>query len=345
MRRRLLFYEACFQHACQEAELLLEDRGASWGNCVFVSGFRESMDRRIKSMTERHGEPVNFHQIVRKTMPGRFSGFRFEPKRLSFFRPLDSAGEMFFRYQKENSGFGKMFHVQVGLALEGEEPIEFSDTVFRLLGQGFEKSSWVYHSAEELGMCLTESAQLLDAVLPLFENALRKYIAASAGKPPAWMKGERAFSAREALEEGYALAGVTEGEMSLQSIIASPRLGYFRQRLPRLIKAGRLLPAGMWKISAFRNKNPYQTLDILVPYEGPIRWGWRESYGWSPSIHNWIDSIEAADKVRELTQGREDPSSLQLGGFSPPRWSAAVPPATWLSVDAQTGRKLDARRL
>ncbi len=345
MRRKLLFYEACFQHACQEAELLLEDRGASWRNCVFVSGFRESMDRRIKSMNERHGEPVNFHQIVRKTMPGRFSEFRFEPKRLSFSRPLDSAGEMFFRFEKEHSGFGKMFHVQVGLTLAAAEPTEFSDTIFRLVGKGFEKLRWVYHSAEELGMCLTESAQLLDAVLPPFENVLRKYTAGSAGKQPAWMNANRAFSAREALEEGYALAGVTESEMSLQWIIAWPRLRYFEPRPQRLLKAGRLLPAGMWKISAFRNKDPYQALYILVPYEGPVRWGWRESYAWSPRIENWIDSIEAAEKLRDLTQGRDDPSSLQLGGYSPAVWSAGVPPATWLRVDAQTGRKVDARQL
>jgi len=170
----VLIQEACFQQACEETRLLLADTALHSREYVFVSGFHESLLRRGNSLMRRKGEPVNFYAILRKTLPDHFPDFEFDPKWLRFTRLLVPHISFWFSYTKDRSSLGKMFSIDLGLSLD--EGIEFTISIFRFFGAEMDRPTWVYHTQEELKLCIAESLQMLSKVLPAFQQSLSAYM-------------------------------------------------------------------------------------------------------------------------------------------------------------------------
>ena len=337
MQRYILIKEACFQQACEETRLALTDRSLHCSEYPLVSGFHESMQRRVNSLTERPGEPVNFSAVLRKTLPKHFPEFQFDSKQLRSSKKIDPEFTMWFSYKKDHGGLGKMFEIHLGLSFGGY--IDFSTSIFRLFGE-FDKPSWVYHTKEELDLCIAESVQMLRVVLPPFETNLARYMAVQERNRPAWMSVSRPLSARQALEQGFELAGVSEDEMVLQSIISWPRILDNRMDPRPWTAEGVLNPEGCWKISAFKKSDIWRALTIELPYEGPVRFGWSQPLGWSPAITKWMDSTDAVVKIRTAARSEGEPLGLKLVGYDPPRWVGSFPYMGILSICAHSGVRI-----
>ena len=283
----------------------------------------------------RKGEPVSFPAILRKALPEHFPDFAFDPKRLRFSRLLMPRVQFWFSYKKDQSGFGKMFGIELGISLD--EGIEFAVSIFRFFGTEMDLPSWVYHTQEELNLCIAESLQMLGKVLPAFQDSLRSYMGLDENSRPKWMQSQRASSARQALAESLDLAGVSEKDVGLQSIISWPRiLGPGRSPEPRT-KDGLLNPDGVWRIEASKRNDIFCKLTIEYPYEGPIRFGWRPMSGWSPPIENWIDSPDAISKMRTIAKNGDEPKWLMLAGYDPPTWSGSLGGFDHLAISAGSG--------
>jgi hypothetical protein len=115
---------------------------------------------------------------------------------------------------------GKMFGIELGVSLD--EEFGFSTSIFRFFGADFDRPTWVYHTQEELRLCLAESLQMLPKVLPAFQKSLIAYMSLDGSSRPKWMQVQRASSSRQALEEGFELAGVTEKEMVCSGSLHGP---------------------------------------------------------------------------------------------------------------------------
>jgi hypothetical protein len=339
VNREILLREACFQQACEETRLLLADTSIHSSEYAFVSEFHESLHRRGRSLTNRPGQAVNFHAIVRKSLPEHFADFSFDAKQLRFSKRLLPAILFWFSYKKDHSAMGKMFGIDLGVSMD--KTVEFSASIFRFFGTDFDVPTWVYHTQEELRLCLAESLQMLSKVLPAFQNSLGAYMSLDGSSRPKWMQVERAASARHALEECFELAGVTEAEMALQWIVSWPRIRDRNTAPSPWTKSGILEPEGFWKISAFKKDDPHRTLMIEYPYEGPIRFGWRKTIGWSPAIERWMDSPEAVDRMRSFAQTDEEPRGLKLGGHAPATWSGSLGQSWHLAINASSGEKIE----
>ena len=341
VNREILLKEACFQQACEETKLLLADTSIHSSEYAFVSGFHESLHRRGRSMMERPGEAVNFHAIVRKSLPEHFPDFSFDAQQVRFSKNLLSTIAFWFSYKKDHSTMGKMFGIDLGVSLD--ETVTFSTSIFRFFGSDFEQPTWVYHTQEELKLCLAESLQMLSKVLPAFQKSLTAYMSLEGSNRPKWMQVQRALSARQAVGESFELAGVTEKEMALQWIVTWPRIRDRNLSSARWTNNGLLEPEGFWKICAFKKDDPHRTLIIEYPYEGPIRFGWGKTIGWSPAIDRWMDSSEAVDRMRSLAGIDEEPMGLKLGGYEPPIWSGSLGDFWHLAINASSGEQVELR--
>jgi hypothetical protein len=287
---------------------------------------------------QRKGEPVKFPAIMRKTLPEHFPDFAFDPKQLRFTRLLMPQIQFWFSYKKDRSGLGKMFGIELGISLD--EGVEFPVSIFRLFGTEMDSPSWVYHTHEELNLCIAESLQMLAKVLPAFQHSLCTYMGLDESSRPKWMQMQRAKSAREALAESLELAGVDEKDIGLQWIISWPRiLGYARSPGP-WTNDGVLNPEGVWKVAACKRDDMFCRLVIEYPYEGPIRFGWRPMSGWSPPIEKWIDSPDAVSQMRRIVKDSGEPKGLKLAGYAPPTWSGSLGRFDRLQISASSGAPL-----
>jgi hypothetical protein len=283
----------------------------------------------------RKGEPVNFHAILRKTLPEHFPDCEFDPTLLRFTQSLIPQIKFWFSYKKDQSSFGKMFSIELGITLD--EGIEFSVSIFRFFGTEMDRPTWVYHTQEELKLCTAESLQMLSKVLPAFRHSLSAYMALDGTSRPKWMMVQRAKSAREALVESFEFAGVNENEVGLQWISSWPRILGKGRSLEPFTTDGVLNPEGAWHIAACKRNDMFTTLFIEYPFEGPVRFGWRPMSGWSPPIEKWIDSPDAVSRMRSIAKTKDEPTGLKLGGFDPPKWAGSLGSFTHLVISAGSG--------
>ncbi|MBZ5522114.1 MAG: hypothetical protein LAP21_07715 [Acidobacteriia bacterium] len=346
----LLLAEACFQQAIEGTRLALLREQISWHDFTRVAEHSETLRRRLTGPEDEKAVRMSFDAAARGILaPGlaAFEEFK-DVEGCSFQRAVVPGLHLLVRcHEVHGLGIGKMFELEIGISIGPPDshmfsPAKFITSAFRLFGDELTRPTWSYDTHAEMEICARETLELLRRVLPRLEAALRKYFEPWPKALPDAITGGRTVSARQALTAALTQAGRAEDEIELRFVNSVPRLANITTDIRRefpILSDGRLGRLGAWRIIGVLRGHPAQELIADVPFEGPVRVAWHNIRTRSPGIHEWIDSTEAAAKIREQVGDGFDPSTLTLQGYAPAHWLTHLE-KQFCRIDAISGELL-----
>ena len=343
----LLTGEACFQQALEDTGLSLRNDQVTWHDLTLVSSYAQAIQRRLAGYEDEHPAPISLlpaiRNIVQPALPG-FEEFK-DVEGFSFHRSFAPDLHLMVRYHKiHGAGASRMFELEIGVSVGKPDshmfsPRKFVVSIFRLFGDEFSRPAWNYDTPGEMEICARESVELLRRILPRFEARLEKYFSLWPDDMPAAIERGRALSARESLQAALALAGGSENDIEIRFVNSVPRLANItsgvQKQIP-ILTEGRLGRLGSWRITGFLRGDYTREMIADVPCEGPIRLGWHKARSGFAGIREWIDSTEAAKKMRAFVGDDFDPATLTLQGNSPAHWLAHLE-KRFCRIDARSG--------
>jgi hypothetical protein len=343
----LLIAEACFQQALDDTRLALQHNQVTWNDLTRVTEHSDALELRLAGYEDDHQVRVSLHSaaktILQTGLPG-FAEFK-DVEGLSFHRPVAKGLHLLVRFHKvHGTGIGKMFELELGISVGAPDqhmfsPSKFVVNAFRVFGDELTRPTWSYRTHQEMELCLRESMQLLQRILPCLETCLLRYFEPWPKDLPESIEGARSWSARQAWRAALAQAGRSEAEVELRFVNSVSRVlnltAQAQKEFP-VLTMGRLGRLGAWRVVGVLKGHTEKELVADVPYEGPVRFGWHIIRTRSPEIEEWIDSTEAAAKISAHVGDGFDPGTLTLQGYPPAHWLTHLE-KHFCRIDARSG--------
>jgi hypothetical protein len=317
---RLLAVAFSVEEAFANARARLGSEAAAWLSLPGHESAHDAAQRRIADLTAGRSEKVSFVPIAKRVLKRALADYRFvgqEGDDVSFEHDLGGGVHVRLVLTRDHGfGMGKMFHLALGVRLDGFGGVPRTHDVLDLLGRS---AQWrfVYLSADELEQILDGICTRLPMVIGAFEESVRRRLIPIPERIAADIVTRGAITARQGYEEARAEAAkllpsspFLIGVRSIPDLALRAHLG-----LPATA-GGRLQVHGSWYYR-FGANGTADTVLVQIPSTGSavalLLSPMPSLPAERPVGETWIDSDEAMRRAEAASNAALSENEPQTG--------------------------------